>query len=436
MAEEDVLDTWFSSGLWPFSTLGWPEETADYQRYYPTSMMETGYDILFFWVARMIMMGLWFTERPPFHTVYLHGLVRDAEGRKFSKSLGNVIDPLILVDQFGADPLRFTLLTSSTPGNDVNLDTTRVEYNFKFINKIWNITKLVNMNLEGDVDLSLPAQAELDIPSRWIVSRANKLIDRVQHLFDIYQYGEAGNQILSFMWDEFAPWYLEVSKHPLYNGTAREKDNVRRVMVYVLDTCLRLLHPYMPFMTEEAWSYIPHKGETLMLASWPQADSSLIDENAETAMNAIMEMVRGIRNIRTEYNVDPGRRITAQVSPGSYQELLEQYHYAFSRLCNVEQTEILAAGASAPADAASTVVGDATIYLPLAGMIDIEAECKRLQSEQEQVLAQIQRAEGMLANDKFVNRAPAEVVERERKRLSELQSTAEQLAARLQELCQ
>ena len=243
--EEDVLDTWFSSGLWPFSTLGWPQETDDLDRYYPTHIMETGHDILFFWVARMIMMGLWFTDKPPFHTVYLHGLVRDKNGKKFSKTLGNVIDPLTVVDEFGADPLRFTLLTSGTPGNDVNLDEARVEHTYRFINKIWQITSFINMNLDGELELGLPDVANLDLPSRWILNRLHRLIANVQHLFDIHQYGEAGGQILSFMWDEFAPFYLEISKHAMYEGTADEQSNVRRVLVYVHDMCLRLLHPFM-----------------------------------------------------------------------------------------------------------------------------------------------------------------------------------------------
>ena len=281
--EQDVLDTWFSSGLWPFSTLGWPQETDDLARFYPTQMMETGHDILFFWVARMIMMGLWFTDTPPFHTVYLHGLVRAEGGVKFSKTLGNAIDPLTVVDRLGADPLRFTLITSGTPGNDCHLDETRLDHSFRFINKIWQMTSFINMNLEGELELGAPPLAELDLPSRWILSRVNRLIENVQYLFDIYQYGEAGNQILAFMWDEFAPFYLEISKEALYQGSDAQKSAARRVLVYVQDRCLRLLHPFMPFMTEEAWSYIPHDGEALIIADWPQADRALIDDELKRA---------------------------------------------------------------------------------------------------------------------------------------------------------
>jgi len=433
--EEDVLDTWFSSGLWPFSTLGWPEETKDLERYYPTSVMETGHDILFFWVARMIMMGMWFTDQPPFHTVYLHGLVRDKQGRKFSKTLGNVIDPLMLIDQYGADPLRFTLLTSGTPGNDVNLDEERVEYTFKFVNKIWNITKLVNMNLEGELEPGLPAPSELDLPSRWILSRTQRLIRSVQYLFDNYLYGEAGNQILTFMWDEFAPWYLEMAKHPLYNGTQAEKTLHRRVMVSVLDTSLRLLHPYMPFMTEEAWRYLPHEEEALIVASWPQVDEAYIDEQAEAEMNLLMELIREVRNIRTEYNVDPGRRITALAAPGSRRPLLENYSFVFARLCNVSDVQLLGDDDHAPENAASAVVNEVTFYLPLEGMIDIKAECERLTKEQTTIRSQMTSVEQKLANENFTTKAPANVVQRERERLQALQAEAEQIAKRLERMC-
>ncbi len=434
--EEDVLDTWFSSGLWPFSTLGWPDENAaDYRRFYPTDILETGHDILFFWVARMIMMGLWFTDQPPFHTVYLHGLVRDKDGRKFSKSLGNVIDPLDLVEEFGADPLRFTLITSGTPGNDVNLDVERVAYNFRFINKIWNITKLINMNLDGDLEPGVPAAAALDLPSRWIMSRVNKLVASVQQLFDQYQYGEAGNQILSFMWDEFAPWYLEIAKHPLYNGTEEDKDNTRRVMVHVLDTCLRLLHPFMPYMTEEAWKYIPHEGEALIVAQWPEADAAYMDDAAEAQMNFFFEMVRAIREIRSEYKVEPGKRIQAIMAPGNQENQLSQYSYVFGRLCNVEDVQLIANDAAAPANSASAVIGDTTIYLPLEGMLDIDKECERLRKELAENAENIKRVQGKLANESFVNKAPEQVVQRERDRLAEYEAETQKIQELLDSLC-
>jgi valyl-tRNA synthetase len=436
IAEEDVLDTWFSSGLWPFSTLGWHHDTSDLQRFYPTSIMETGHDILFFWVARMIMMGLWFTDKPPFQTVYLHGLIRDKLGRKISKTLGNTIDPLDLIAQYGADPLRFTLITGGTPGNDVNLDPAKVEYNYKFINKIWNITKLVNMNLEGELELGVPSPDELDLPSGWIISRLTRLIESVQYLFDIFQYGEAGNQILSFMWDEFAPWYLEIAKHPLYNGTPQEKTLTRRVMVHVLDTCLRLLHPFMPFMTEEAWKYIPHAEDGLIIAKWPQADNRYRNDHAESEMGLFMDLVRDIRNVRKDYGVDPAKRIKALVKPSSHRALVERYSYIMGRLCNVPEIELLADDAPAPSNSASLVVSDITLYLPLEGMLDIQAECQRLNKEKANLTEQIGKLASKLGNEGFVGKAPANVVQKEKERLEEYEASLKQIEERLLSLCQ
>jgi valyl-tRNA synthetase len=435
IAEEDVLDTWFSSGLWPFSTLGWPEPTDDLKRFYPTAIMETGYDILFFWVARMIMLGLWFTDKPPFHTVYLHGLIRDKFGRKISKTLGNVIDPLELIDQYGADPLRFTLVTSGTPGADINLDTEKVEANWRFVNKIWQMTNFVLGNLEGDLPKLLPPSAQLDLPSRWIMSRLNRLTSSVQHLFDTFQYGEAGRQIYDFLWGEFADWYIEMSKYPLYGEDAQAKLQTRQVLVQVLNTTLRLLHPFMPFVTEELWSYLPTEGKPLILAPWPQADAAYLDDRAEAEMNVLMELVRGIRNVRTEYDVDPARKISAIAFPGSYGSTLQQYHYVFARLCNVSQLDIAQQGAEAPPEAASVVVSDVTVYLPLAGLVDVQAECDRLSKEQARLQTQIEKSQQMLGNEGFVSRAKPDVVERERAKLADLQASAAQITERLSKLC-
>ncbi len=429
--EEDVLDTWFSSGLWPFSTLGWPELTPDFQRYYPTSVMETGYDILFFWVARMIMLSLWFTDEVPFHTVYLHGLVRDAKGRKISKTLGNAIDPLELMERFGTDPLRFTLATSGTPGNDVNLDVARVEGSWRFVNKLWQMANFVTANLDGDIPPGLPPAAARDLPSRWIISRLNRLLQGMQYMFDHYLYGEPGRQLYEFLWGEFADWYIEISKHALYEGTPAEKTAVLQVLVQVLDTALRLLHPYMPFVTEEIWQYLPHEGETLMLARWPEVNAALIDDQTEGEMAFLMDLVRGIRTVRSDYRVDPARRIAVQVVSSSGAALIRQYAFLFNRLCNVSQLDLLEPPAPAPAESASVVVSDTVVYLPLAGMVDIAAERERLQKEQAALTQQIARTQGMLTNEQFVSRAPAEVVERERARLADAEASLAQIAAQL-----
>lgn len=434
-AEEDVLDTWFSSGLWPFSTLGWPEQTADLKRFYPTSMMETGYDILFFWVARMIMMGLWITDEAPFNTVYLHGLVRDKFGRKISKTLGNTIDPLDLVNQYGADPLRFTLLTSGTPGNDINLDEARVERNWKFVNKIWQMTSFVNGNLDRELPPGPPPPEALDLPSRWILSRLNTLVGNVQRLFDAYQYGEAGRQVDDFLWGDFADWYIEISKHPLYQGSAEEKENTLRVLVHVLNTGLRLLHPFMPFVTEELYQYLPHEEDALIIARWPQADARYNDLQAETTMGVLIDLVRGVRNVRSEYNVEPSRKITAQVQPGSYARELKQYEYLFARLCNVSGVTLLATDAPAPEQSASVVVSDVTVYLPLADFVDVAAECERLTRELTKLQEQITKSEATLGNEQFIARARPDVVERERTKLADAQASASQIQERLNSLC-
>ena len=433
--ERDVLDTWFSSGLWPFSTLGWPNETADLARYYPTQVMETGHDILFFWVARMIMMGLWFTDTPPFHTVYLHGLVRAEGGKKFSKTLGNAIDPLTVVDQQGADPLRFTLITSGTPGNDCHLDPVRLDHAFRFVNKVWQMTSFINMNLDGALELGLPPNAELDLPSRWILSRLQRLIANVQYLFDIYQYGEAGSQILAFMWDEFAPFYLEISKQALYHGSDEGRDATRRVLVAVQDACLRLLHPFMPFMTEEAWRYIPHEGEALIMADWVQADDSRVDEAAEAQMGLYLDLVREIRNTRGEYKVDPARRIQALAKRDAATEALQDNAHVLARLCNIDELTLLPADADDPQNCAGVVAGDLTLYLPLEGMLDIAAECQRLKDERGKLLSQLERTRKMLGNENFVQRARPDVVQRERDRLREQEAAMAQLDERLASLC-
>ena len=433
--ERDVLDTWFSSGLWPFSTLGWPQDTADLARFYPTQVMETGHDILFFWVARMIMMGLWFTDRPPFDTVYLHGLVRAEGGKKFSKTLGNAIDPLTVVDELGADPLRFTLITSGTPGNDTHLDPQRLDHSFRFVNKVWQMTSFINMNLDGAIELGLPPRDALDLPSRWVLSRLHRLIANVQYLFDIYQFGEAGNQILAFMWDEFAPFYLEISKHALYDGGEAEKEATRRVLVAAQDACLRLLHPFMPFMTEEAWRFIPHAGETLMMADWLHADDSLIDAEAEAQMSMILELVREIRNTRGEYKVDPGKRITALAKRDAASEMLTENAHVLARLCNVEELTLLPSDADDPPNCAGIVAGELSVYLPLEGMLDIAAECQRLQDESAKLSDQLASTQKMLANENFVKRARPDVVQRERDRLRDLQAAQAQIKERIAALC-
>ncbi|MCS7070125.1 MAG: class I tRNA ligase family protein, partial [Anaerolinea sp.] len=434
--EEDVLDTWFSSALWPFSTLGWPEDTPDMRRFYPTTMMETGYDILFFWVARMIMMGLWFTDQPPFRIVYLHGLVRDKLGRKISKTLGNVIDPLELIDKYGADPLRFALVTGSTPGNDINLDTARVERNWRFVNKIWQMANFVLTNLHlDDADMPIPPVDQLDLPSRWILSRLNRLIASVNRLFEQHQYGEAGRQIDDFLWSEFADWYIEMSKGPLYGDSEQNKRAVQCVLLHVLGTSLKLLHPFMPFVTEALWSYLPGHSQPLILSRWPEVDLTYVDDAVERTVGLLIDLVRGIRNVREEYNVEPGRKIAAVFSAGAQAEVLRHYAYLFNRLCNVNDVALIDRSQPAPPQSASVVVGEVTAYLPLADLVDLAAECERLTKERERLLAAIVRSREMLSNEQFVSRARPDVVERERQKLADTEAGLHRIDERLSSLC-
>ncbi len=384
----------------------------------------------------MIMLGLWFTDEVPFKVVYLHGLVRDKLGRKISKTLGNVIDPLVLMDQYGADPLRFALVTGSTPGNDINLDEARVERNWRFVNKLWQMTNFVTSNLTDEAQPEFPGPTELDLPTRWILSRLNGLVSTVQRLFDTYQYGEAGRQIDDFLWGEFADWYIEISKRALYTGTDAEKAVARHILVHVLETGLRLLHPFMPFVTEEAWQYLPNSGMALITAKWPQANTQYVDEEAERKMSTLIDLVRGIRNVREEYKVEPGRKIdAAAAAPEEVLVLLEEYDYFFTRLCNIGTLSFQRSGSVSPAQAATVTVGETTIFLPLAGLVDIAGECDRLGKELARLNEQVARSQAMLANDQFVQRARPDVVERERVKLHDLQAEVTQITERLAEMC-
>jgi valyl-tRNA synthetase len=458
--DPDVLDTWFSSGLWPFSTLGWPHKTQDLATYYPTAVMETGYDILFFWVARMIMMGLKFTGEAPFHTVYLHGLVRDEQGRKMSKSLGNALDPLDLVAEYGTDALRFSLLTGGTPGNDVKLAESRVEANRNFANKIWNAARFVIMKLQDgapEVDASdpnspryvLPPDGELSLPDRWILSRLESVRGEVTRLIDTFQFGEAGRQMYEFLWNEYCDWYIEAAKVRLNEGTAAQAQATRQVLAYTLEQGLRLLHPFMPFVTEAIWQNLPGIGRgapaaqgagepagaaAIMVTRWP-APSGRRSEEVEATFGRLQEIVGGIRNLRAEYNVPAPKRIPALFSGGEHAGVLQENLPVMAFLARLEASETQIAGElAAPGKAATLAAGGVTVYLPLAGLVDFGAERKRIQGEIDNIDRQVSRIEGMLNNPGFTGKAPAEVIDRERAKLAELQGKRAQLAERLAEL--
>ena len=450
--DPDVLDTWFSSGLWPFSTLGWPDETPDYQYFYPTTMMETGYDILFFWVARMIMDGLEFTGQVPFSEIYLHGLIRDEHGKKMSKSYGNVIDPLEVMDELGTDALRFTLLVGSTPGNDMNLSIKKVEGNRNFANKIWNASRLILGALE-DAPKSAQEPPKYTTADAWIWARQKQLRQSVKRLFENHQYGEAGRQIYDFFWSEFADWYLEIAKLQLAEGGDRAFYTAD-ALVSVLDTCLRLLHPFTPFLTEELWGYLKaasldHGGriglpdvidgnwpDALIVAPWPEpmADEGW-EEQAIKDFEIIQEIVRVIRNARAEKNVKHGQKIPATIIGGDFSAKLNSEAAALANLAQIDPTQmnIYQALNEKPENSVVLVVSGVEIYLPLAGMVNLEEERQRLEKELEEANQQIARLEKLLSSP-FAEKAPPNVVEGERDRLAGFQETATKLKEQLQDL--
>ena len=441
--DPDVLDTWFSSGLWPFSTLGWPQDTEDLRYFYPTDVLETAYDILFFWVARMIMLGLEMTGEIPFHTVYLHGLIRDQHGQKMAKSKGNVMDPLVVVEDYGADALRFALLTGSTPGNDMKLSMQKVEAGRNFANKLWNAARFVIQNLDDSDSTHEIAQAvalwkeepgALNLPARWILSRHHRLIGEVNRLINGYQFGEAGRQIHEFLWGEFCDWYVEMAKVPLYGHDRDTAQRTQFVLVYVLERTLRLLHPFMPFVTEEIWQHLPHDGEALIIAPWPEADT--LDKVAEEEIASIMEMVRAIRNARAEYDVEPSRFIAAIFVAGNKRGLVACEAAILARLARVDGAKLRIEEelTERPDKVLSLVVGDCEILLPLKDLVDMERERDRLSQQLAETRGEIVRAEKLLSNREFVSKAPARVVNKERAKLEDSHSRRAKLEERLKGL--
>ena len=444
--DPDVLDTWFSSGLWPFSTLGWPDATEDLAYFYPTSVLETGYDILFFWVARMMMMGCYLTGQPPFHTIYLHGLVRDKDGRKMSKTYGNVVNPLEMMDQYGTDALRFTLATSSTPGQDMNLNPERLEASRNFANKIWNIARFTIGKLgpewKPDSSVIVTGTCLADHPytlaDRWIMSRYNRLAESVARLMDSYNFGEAGRQIQDFLWSEFADWYVEAAKVQLDTQDEAGQYLTREVLYTVLEGSLRLLHPFMPYVTEEIWQYLTAGAarsavdeHTVMLAAYPASDAGAIDDAAERDWGLIQSLIVGVRNIRNEYKVEPARYVAASIAAGPRAALVESQRAQLVRLARVAQDVAIGEQMDAPAQSATLIVEDVTVALPLAGLVDLAAERARLGKELAGAEADVARREGRLANAGFVDKAPPAVIAREREGLETARSTVAKLQERV-----
>jgi valyl-tRNA synthetase len=417
--DEDVLDTWFSSGLWPFSTMGWPEETAELKQFYPTSVLVTGYDIIFFWVARMIMMGLEFGKEIPFKHVFIHGLVRDSQGRKMSKSLGNGIDPLEVIEKYGADTLRFMLITGNTPGNDMRFYWERVEATRNFANKLWNASRFVLMNLEGFDKNFKPSQAEYTLADQWILSRYAKTVTEVTNNLEKFELGEAGRALYDFIWNEFCDWYIEMAKARLYNKEAvKERQIAQYVLCYVLEHTLKLLHPFMPYITEEIWQHIPHEGQSIMVAAWPTNETGKIDVKAEQDMTTIMEIIKAIRNMRAEVNVAPGKKseVILQFASKELQEVLQVNAGYLKVLAAADPITVLEAAEGKPENAMAAVVNGVEIYLPLKGLIDVEKETARLNKELATLDKELQRVSGKLANVGFVAKAPADVIEKEKEK--------------------
>ncbi|WAA10238.1 valine--tRNA ligase [Fervidibacillus albus] len=434
--DSDVLDTWFSSALWPFSTMGWPNtEAADYNRYFPTNCLVTGYDIIFFWVSRMIFQGIEFTGKRPFQDVLIHGLVRDSQGRKMSKSLGNGVDPMEVIDQYGADSLRYFLATGSSPGQDLRFSTEKVEAVWNFANKIWNASRFALMNMEGMTNDEIDLSGEKTVADRWILSRLNDTIETVTRLAEKYEFGEVGRALYNFIWDDFCDWYIEMAKLPLYGEDEAKKKTTRSILAYVLDQTMRLLHPFMPFITEEIWQNLPVAGESITVASWPQVRKEFDDQEAVEEMKLLMEIIRSVRNIRAEVNTPMSKKIKMLVKAHDEQILqrIEKNRAYIERFCNPEQLTI-AQSIEVPSKAMTAVVTGAEIVLPLEGLIDIEEEIGRLEKELEKLTKEVERVQKKLANENFLKKAPEKVVLEERAKEKDYTEKRETVKARLEEL--
>ena len=434
--DEDVLDTWFSSALWPFETMGWPEKTPELQQFYPTRTLVTGYDIIFFWVARMVMMGLKFGGDIPFHHVFIHGLVRDSQGRKMSKSLGNGIDPVEVIDKYGADTLRFMLVTGNTPGNDMRFYWARVEAARNFANKLWNASRFMLMNLQGFDRSFVPKAEDYTLADRWILSRYARTSAVVTENLEKFELGEAARAIYEFIWGEFCDWYIELVKPRLYAEEGDSRRTAQYVLGYVLERTLRLLHPFMPFITEEIWQHIPHEGKSIMTAPWPTGEETWLDKENEASMAAIMEVIKAIRNMRAEVNAAPGKKSEAilHFSDAAQQAVFTANDGYLHALAEADPVTILSLTAERPENAMTAVAGGVEIYLPLKGLIDMEKETARLSKELDGLTKEIARTEGKLANEKFVTKAPVAVVAKEREKLQDYEEKKRVVEERLRYL--
>jgi valyl-tRNA synthetase len=435
--ETDVLDTWFSSGLWPFSTLGWPDQTQDLKTFYPTSVLVTGFDIIFFWVARMMMLGLKFMGEVPFRHIYIHALVRDASGQKMSKSKGNVVDPLELMSTYGTDAMRFTLTALSAMGRDIRLSADRITGYRNFANKVWNAARFVLMNEVQSPEPRAQSPAALSLADRWIVSRLQRAVGDVRQALDEYRFNEVAASLYQFIWHEFCDWYLELSKIALDSGDAKAQANAKQTLATVFDSALRLLHPLMPYITEEVWHGLhPDRADdSIMIQSYPKVDSSLIDEDAERRMTLLMDTIRSVRNIRSEMNLPPGQELTAIVIPsanGVEAELRQNEAYV-RRLARLGEIRYQHDG-ERPRGAALAVIDGAEIHVPLVGLVNLQEESKRIEKEIGKVTNDLASVQRKLGDAKFIERAPEEVVEEQRERATQLEEKRVTLEKNLERL--
>lgn len=433
--DNDVLDTWFSSALWPFSTLGWPDQTEDLKRFYPTDVLVTGYDIIYFWVARMIFTALEFTDQSPFKDVLIHGLVRDSEGQKMSKSKGNGVDPLEVIEKYGADAMRYMISTSSTPGQDLRFRWEKVEQARNFANKIWNASRFALMNLEGVEAKDIDITVSLGTADRWILHRLNETVRDVTRLIDSYEFGETGRLLYNFIWDDLCDWYIEFAKLSLYSTDEAAKKATQSVLAYVLDRTQRLIHPFMPYISEEIWQHLPHEGETITLAEWPVYEAALAAPDAVKEMELLMEMIRAVRNIRAEVNVPMSKKIEMLIKPSGEAEaaILSRNEEFIKRFCGTSKLET-GLQISAPDKAMTAILTGAELYLPLAGLIDIAQEIIRLEKEHQHLNAEVERIEKKLGNEGFVAKAPAKVIDEERAKMNDYADKRDKVLARIAEL--
>lgn len=434
--DSDVLDTWFSSALWPFSTMGWPDEDApDFKRYFPTSTLVTGYDIIFFWVSRMIFQSLEFTGKPPFKDVLLHGLIRDEQGRKMSKSLGNGIDPMDVIDKYGADALRWFLSQGSTAGQDIRFSYTKMDAAWNFINKIWNASRYVIMNLGEMTEPVLPDKSEWNLTDKWILSRLNETVHQVTHFFDTYDFGEAGRALYTFIWDDFCDWYIEMSKEILTGNDEQAKANTRNILAYVLDQTLRLLQPVMPFVTEELWQAMPHEGTSIVTAAYPVEHENLADKQAENEMTHLIDLIKAVRNIRADANAPMSSSVDLLIKTDNAElkALFETNQDYIDRFCHPAKFEV-GANIAIPKLAMSAVITDAEVYIPLAELVDLKDEANRLQKKVDKYTSEVNRSIKKLGNERFVANAPAAVVESERQKQADYETKLTATKQRLESI--